>query len=68
MSPNEKSDTYQCARCRRTFSKGWSDEQAETELGENFPGFSTAHCALVCDDCYQLFMGSQLPAGEGGEQ
>ena len=47
------SNQYICALCKRTFDKGWSDEEAKTELNENFPGFETDDCDLVCDDCYK---------------
>lgn len=53
MKPNE----YRCAICRGVFVKGWSDEQAEQELAENF-GDPVEDCDLVCDDCYQMVLRS----------
>jgi len=47
------SNTYTCAMCKRTFNKGWTESEAEKELANNFPGFETDDCDLVCDDCYK---------------
>lgn len=49
MKPNE----YRCAVCKGVFEKGWSEEEAQSELGEVFPEFTTDECDLVCDDCYK---------------
>ena len=46
-------DTFTCWLCQRTFPKGWGDDEALAELGENFPGTSVEECELVCDDCYR---------------
>lgn len=46
-------NTYTCAVCGETFDKGWSDEEAEAELKENFPGHAKEECAIICDDCFQ---------------
>lgn len=59
LKPNE----YQCAMCRCVFEYGWSDEEATTELANNFPGFEKDDCDVICDDCYQgmgLFCGPPL--------
>lgn len=45
--------TYVCAVCEGTFDKGWSDEEADAERAEQFPGFEQSDCDLVCDDCYK---------------
>jgi DNA-directed RNA polymerase subunit RPC12/RpoP len=47
---------YKCAHCGETFKKGWSDEEAEVELKENFPDLAGEPCLVVCDDCYTKFM------------
>lgn len=59
-------DTYECSNCHGVFEKGWSDEEATAELGENFPGFQPTACEIVCDDCYQKIMGwaATLPEDE----
>jgi hypothetical protein len=44
---------YTCAACGRTFTKGWSDEEAAKEREETFPGFDESECDLVCDTCYK---------------
>lgn len=46
-------EQYTCAACGETYDKGWSDEEAEGELAETFPGFDVEECSLVCDDCFQ---------------
>lgn len=47
------SEKYTCTMCQQEFLKGWSDEEAKAELGENFPGFEPDECDVVCDDCYK---------------
>jgi len=49
LKPNE----YRCEACNGVFEKGWSDDQARSELGEAFPGVGTEDCGMVCDDCYR---------------
>lgn len=44
--------TYKCSVCGETYDKGWSDEEAEAELAENF-GVPKEDCDIVCDDCYK---------------
>lgn len=46
------SNTFTCAICKQTFEKGLTDEEAESQLNEEFPGAEPEECALVCDDCY----------------
>lgn len=46
--------------CQGVFEYGWSDNNAITELENNFPGFKKDDCAVICDPCYQgtgLFCG-----------
>lgn len=45
--------TYICSVCGGEFEADWSEEEAEQELKENFPGLSKNDCDLVCDDCYK---------------
>jgi hypothetical protein len=47
---------YQCAACGEVFPKGWSDEEAIAELGEDWPGVGVADCDIICDDCDKKFM------------
>lgn len=47
---------FTCDACGETFDAGWSEEEAEAELAETFPGFDKLECARVCDDCYQEMM------------
>ena len=48
------SDTYKCAMCGGVFEKGWTDEEAEQELQQNFQGITPDDCDIVCDDCYKI--------------
>lgn len=43
---------YRCASCGGVFDKGWTDEEAIAELGDNFPKASVEHCSIVCDPCF----------------
>lgn len=45
-------DKYKCAVCEEEFDKGWTGEEAEAELAENF-GVPKEECDMVCDDCYK---------------
>jgi hypothetical protein len=53
LAPSE----YQCSSCGEVYEKGWTDDEATAEREENFPGFTEADCAIICDDCYQMMMG-----------
>lgn len=53
ISPTE----YTCAHCGETYEKGWTDEEAAAEKTQNWGEISMDHCAVICDDCYQKFMG-----------
>ena len=46
-------EQYTCAVCKETFETGWTNEEAEVELAETFPGYTPAECSVVCDDCYK---------------
>ena len=51
-----KDNEYQCAMCEGVFEKGWSDEEAEQEAGDNFGKPRSewlGGSAIVCEDCYQ---------------
>lgn len=52
LAVKSKDSTYICVVCKKTFHKGWSDEDARKELEENFPDDLNADMTLVCDDCY----------------
>jgi len=45
---------YTCAMCGNTYSKGWTDEEANNEYMENFGPVIATHDegVMVCDDCY----------------
>lgn len=45
-------ETYTCAVCRGTFEKGWSEEEAQAELKQDF-NVPVEQCDIVCDDCYK---------------
>lgn len=49
LEPNQ----YRCAMCDGVFERGWSEEEALAELGDNFSGFEPDDCGIVCDPCYK---------------
>ena len=50
-------ETYECGSCHGTFDKGWSDQEAEAEMAENYPdGLDADDREIICDDCYNQFM------------
>jgi hypothetical protein len=51
----EKRKQFTCGVCKGVFDCGWTDDEARTELGENFPGIDVSACGVVCDDCYKIF-------------
>ena len=44
-------DLFICAACGNTYSKAWSDEEAEAEKNRDFP--HETDLVTVCEDCYQ---------------
>ena len=55
MNTETDNNEYKCAFCGGVFLKGWSDEESEKELNEDFPGWTPEDCNLVCDDCYKVW-------------
>ena len=49
MKPNE----FKCAVCKEIFEKGLTEKEAKGQLTNEFPGFATEECRLVCDDCFK---------------
>lgn len=50
------SNTYKCSICEGVFEKGWTEEEAEEELKNNFgEEYTPSDCGLVCDDCYKKY-------------
>lgn len=47
---------YRCAKCRKIFEKGQTEEEAIAEKDKMFVGIATEDCDLLCDDCYKLVM------------
>jgi hypothetical protein len=52
LKPNE----YRCCFCGEVFEKGWSDQEAEDEMQENFGMRPSDEDGIACDDCYKKFM------------
>jgi endogenous inhibitor of DNA gyrase (YacG/DUF329 family) len=48
-----KAAEYTCARCKGTFLKGWTDEQASAEREQLFPSVPLKDCVEICDDCFR---------------
>lgn len=46
------SETYRCAACGGTFTKGWSDDEAAAEAAGAFAAVELEDAAVVCDDCW----------------
>lgn len=46
---------YECAICHEVFAKTWSDEEADAEYRELFPGAAARREPrdVVCEDCFQ---------------
>ena len=50
-------ESFTCARCGVTFTKGWSDEEALAEAVDLFgPGIVADDQEVVCDDCYEVIV------------
>lgn len=49
-------DTFTCDYCHGTFEKGWTDEEADAELRENFGLTHDETDSVACDDCYNKIM------------
>lgn len=52
-------ETFTCDRCRGTFEKGMSDEEADAEaraLYVDVPPGEDASMGVLCHDCWLLFM------------
>jgi len=47
---------YTCADCNGIFECAWSDEEAEAEYAEQFPGWDLRVAKMVCEDCYKFVM------------
>jgi hypothetical protein len=57
IGPNE----YRCGVCQGIFTKGWSDEEADCESTELWPGVPKDECVLVCDVCFNRILPSGAP-------
>ncbi len=49
-------ETYNCAVCGETFTKGRSDEEARAEQHELWGDLPDEECDILCDDCFVEFM------------
>lgn len=48
-------DTFTCANCHQTFTKGWSDEEAQKEYIDSSHYLVDESTDVICDDCYEKF-------------
>jgi hypothetical protein len=63
------SDTYKCAECGGTFTKGWSDDEADAEALQTLGvRMLTPGTALVCDDCYPEILRRRNEGRNGRER
>ena len=47
---------YDCAMCKGTYVKTWSDKEALNEAERDFGTIPTAERAIVCNVCYKQIM------------
>ena len=52
----ETTKEFICEYCQGTFERGWTEEEAAAEFGDNFPGNTADDLAEICDECYKEFM------------
>jgi PHP family Zn ribbon phosphoesterase len=55
-----KKSEYRCATCEGVFKKGLTDEEALKELKDRHPETPVEECALVCDDCFNLYFNEMV--------
>lgn len=48
------SESFTCARCGHTFTKAWTDEEANAEAAARFRKIDDP--VHVCDPCYEAFL------------
>ena len=59
-------EEFTCENCRKTFPKGWTDDEADKEAKEIW-GVEAANSkvgagmVVVCDDCFQEIHPSKYP-------
>ena len=46
-------DQYRCAACGGVFEKGWTDEEAQAEMQNNWGAVPKQEQVLVCDVCHE---------------
>lgn len=51
---------FKCALCKGEFESAWTEQEAEQELSEKFPGIEKEDCDPVCDECYKLIESAGL--------
>lgn len=51
---DRKPETFVCAMCGGEFEKDWTDEEAEAEYAERWPGMADARRVVICEDCFKL--------------
>ena len=49
-------ESYTCENCGGTFTKGWSDEQAQAESESLYPAQDLEETGIVCDNCFRKIM------------
>lgn len=51
------STEYTCEICKGTFIEGWSEEEAQAEMLQNFGPIPDHDRAVICDECYKELFG-----------
>lgn len=53
----QEQNLFTCARCGQTYVKAVSDEEALQESEELFGNYDDNDLCVVCDECFNEFMG-----------
>lgn len=51
----KKKNTFTCARCKKTYVKAWTDQEAMDEAKNVWNDELGEDLDVVCDDCYKEF-------------
>lgn len=48
-----QNNSYICYMCQQTFTRGWTDEEANAEKLKLWGNIHENECEVVCDGCFQ---------------
>lgn len=61
MSEQLAANEYRCAMCKNVYTKGWTEEEAQTESQGYWPHLQEDKREVVCDDCWQKIRPDEHP-------